>query len=142
MALITKQILECNKCGHREENAEANLNIFGEDFYLCDDCLENVVNWISKPINHTSRTRTDEPKHKLVPKHKPWSRWDEHRIDVLYNYLSTGWTIEYIAERMGTTKSSVFNMISRIRNSTPGDNLYPHKQKFEEVYHGRSKSGN
>ena len=60
MSLIKKFVMVCNKCGKESQvtNAtESNVNILGEDFFLCDDCLYYILD----AINGKSIPIVDEP---------------------------------------------------------------------------------
>lgn len=64
MSLIKKFVMVCNRCGKESQvtNAtESNVNILGEEFFLCDDCLYYILD----VINGKSIPVVDEPDLKM-----------------------------------------------------------------------------
>lgn len=64
MSLIKKFVMVCNRCGKESQvtNAtESNVNILGEEFFLCDDCLYYILD----VINGKSIPVIDEPDLKM-----------------------------------------------------------------------------
>lgn len=153
MALIKKTVLACNKCGKEAETA-ANVTILNEEFYLCDDCLERLIRWVTTPsepayepeqtIGVTNGEGAQETKNVFdengVPKetqhrsHAPISKtnflWDDYYIDKLLTLREQGNSYEACAKSLGTTCASIMNVLHRIREAEVGHPRYPHKARL------------
>lgn len=155
MALIKKSILVCNKCGNEAE-AEANMTILGEEFYLCDKCLERLINWMSlNPTEFNQKTcerfirEHEEKKVEEKPKNvfnengipeyvKPeqWSTyttWDDYNIDKLLNLWGQNLPMLKCATAFKVSRNSICNIFHRIRKSTPGSDLYKYHDRLERI---------
>lgn len=153
MALITKQVLVCNKCGNEVENVSANTTILGEEFYFCDECLERLLNWVSrKPVTDDEAVRiakqwiaekesTTEPETEKV-KGKRFSSvnttWDEYNLEKLLTLLESGVTDGEIGKELCVSQASISSVLHRIRNSFPGEEKYKYKERVLKIH--RSKS--
>ena len=144
MALISKQVLVCNKCEKEAVGVSANVTILGEEFYFCDECLERLLNWVSrKPMSDTEVVAVAkqfiaerEPSTQTVikksraPKTKTLYKWDDYNLDRLLSLREQGYSYDGCAEALGTTSASVMNILNRIRNATVGSNWYPYQARL------------
>ena len=144
MALISKQVLVCNKCEKEAVGVSANVTILGEEFYFCDDCLERLLNWVSrKPMSEAEVVAVAkqfvaerEPSTQTVtetshaPKSKTYFKWDDYNIDRLLSLREQGYSYDGCAEALGTTSASVMNIVTRIRSATVGSNLYTYQARL------------
>lgn len=135
MALITKQILVCNKCGASKESVEPNVTILGEPFYFCDDCLETMLNWVSRQIPKVDETVPEKSEEQTVVTSKnkrsaSYMHWDDYNIDRLLSLREQGYSYDGCAESLGTTNASVMCILSKIRSATVGSNLYPYQARL------------
>ena len=152
MALITKQVLVCNKCGNESENVSSNVTILGEEFYFCDECLERLLNWVSrKPVTDDEAVRiakqviaereSTEPEQEKV-KGKRFSSvnttWDEYNLEKLLALLESGVTDSEIGKELCVSQASISSVLYRIRNSFPGQEKYKYKERVLKIH--RSKS--
>ena len=128
MALISRIALACNKCGKEFYDAKANLNIMGEEFYLCDHCLDGLLDYIS---NKTHQDRQSKEKPTLT-----YTVWDDYNLGKLMDYMKQGLTQQAIADTFCVGRGAITNILYRIRNSVPGSNLYQWRKYLEEVDNG------
>lgn len=147
MALISKQVLVCNKCGKEAVEVTSNVTILGEEFYFCDECLERLRNWVSrKPMSDTevvamakrfiaeressTQTVTKKPH---APRSKSYVRWDDYNIDRLLSLREQGYGYDQCAEALGTTNASIMNILQHIRDAKVGTEKYPHRQRLLDM---------
>ncbi len=138
MALITKQILVCNKCGASKESVESNVTILGEPFYFCDDCLETMLNWVSRQIPKVDETVPEKSEEQTVVTSKnkrsaSYMSWDEYNIDRLLSLREIGYTYSECAKALGTTTASVMCILNKIRAAKVGDNHYPYQKRLLDM---------
>ena len=137
MALISKQVLVCNKCEKEAVGATSNVTILGEEFYFCDDCLERLLNWVSrKPMSDTEVVAVakqfiaDTEKTSHAPRAKTYTKWDDYNIDRLLSLREQGYSYDHCAEALGTTYASIMNVLHHIRDAEVGTDKYPYKQRL------------
>lgn len=144
MALISKQVLVCNKCEKETVGVSSNVTILGEEFYFCDDCLERLLNWVSrKPMSDTEVVAVAkqfiaerEPSTQTVvklshaPRVKTYYNWSDYNIDRLLSLREQGYSYDRCAEALGTTCASVMNVLHHIRDAEVGTDKYPYKQRL------------
>lgn len=144
MALITKSLVLCNKCGKESESGATNVTILGEEFYLCDECLERLIRWVT--TQPADEEEDETPSTRVIPRvpstrgRHTWSKWDDDRLRKLIQYKNDGLEDRDIAEALAVTPASVRIRLSVIRNAKVGDNMYPYKgllvnanQKGDEI---------
>lgn len=154
MALITKQLLVCNKCGKEVADGSPNMTILGEEFYLCDECLERLLNWVSQPtiqeidLNKLA-AKLDTPPQDTFKKPKSSTRerfsstniiWDEYNIDKVLSMVEKGMTNADIGSIMCTTEASIMCLLNRIKYSKPGSEKYPYRDRLLKVSRRRGKN--
>ena len=122
MALISRVALACNKCGKEFYNAKANLNIMGEEFYLCDKCMDGLLDYLN---SKTEKEEKPEKKRTLT-----YIQWDKYNLDKLVEYWQQGLTYKEIADKFAVNIGSISNIITRARQSEPGSALYPYRNRF------------
>lgn len=123
MALITRVALACNKCGKEFYNVKANLSVMAEDFYLCDKCMEGLLDYLS------AKTTKDETVEKPT---LTYMKWDDYTLGKLVDYHRANLTQKQIAEKFAVKLVSIQNIITRIRQSEPGSTLYQYRKYFVE----------
>lgn len=147
MALITKQVLICNKCEKEAVGVTSNVTILGEEFYFCDECLERLLNWVSrKPMSDTevvavakqfiaereSSTQTViEKSH--TPRSKSYVKWDDYNIDRLLSLREQGYGYDHCAKALGTTNASILSILHHIRDAKVGTEKYPYRQRLLDM---------
>lgn len=149
MAVLKRTILICNKCKAEVSSASPNVAILGEDFYLCDTCLDALLYWmeqvpptieITEPsLCYDPHTAASEESIKKYPNGKfcsTYMKWDEYKINQLMYLRAEGLSAPDIAKELGTTKHAISNLIHRIRNSNPGSELHKYKSRLEETDNG------
>ena len=145
MALITKQVLVCNKCGKEVANGSPNMTILGEEFYLCDECLERLLNWVSIPtvqevdLDKLAAKLNQAPEPKVVTTQTPREKgkrfsttnvnWDDYNIDKVLTMVEQGMCDEDIGKAMCTSTASIMSLLNRIRRSTPGTDKYKYSYR-------------
>ena len=158
MALIKKNILVCNKCG-KEAEASSNMTILGEEFYLCDKCLERLINWLtvkSEPVKEDKpnvqeefsqlvnecfgedekKVSCQETKSTYVaPSGRPttYIQWDEYNINKLLDLWGQNFTGKQCAAQFKTGWGSVAKILTRIRQATPGTTLYQYQSRLNRL---------
>lgn len=128
MALISRIALACNKCGKEFYDAKANLNIMGEEFYLCDRCLDGLLDYIS---SKSLKTSMEEKKPTTS-----YTVWDDYNLGKLMDYMKQGLTQPAIADAFCVGRGAITSILYHIRNSVPGSNLYKWRKYLEEVDNG------
>ena len=159
MALITKQVLICNKCGKEVANGASNMTILGEEFYLCDECLERLLNWVSRPTIQEIdldklAAKLDTPSQDIVKKPTGVTRekgqrfsstnvlWDDYNIDKVLTMVEQGMTNRDIGSVMCTTEGSIVCLLNRIKHSNPGSEKYPYRDRLLKVTRKRGRYAN
>ena len=151
MALITKQVLVCNKCGTEVTNGSSNVTILGEDFYFCDECLERLLNWVT-PVSELNEA-TPVSKNEVVVEKTTTSvsrekgqrfsatnvRWDEYNIDKVLTMVEQGMGNEDIGKALCTSSASIMCLLSRIKYSKPGTEKYPYRERFLNITRKRGR---
>ena len=147
MGLIQKYSLVCNKCGTAVEGAEANVSVLNDDFFLCDDCLTNLVNWITKTIptateikqSHEAETeavveKSTTPRVREKGERSPvYHRWDEQSIVLLLHLrFDQKMTYKECAKQLGVTRQSIQNILHGIRHAEVGTDKYPFRRALLE----------
>ena len=126
MALIKKNVLLCNKC-NKESEADPNVIILGEEFYLCDDCLERLVQWIT-----TKPDLIEFEKKEITHKRpKTYFQWDDYNIRKMIGMINDRMTRQEIADKFCVTKGAIAHIINRINLAKPGSTLYQYQKCFE-----------
>ena len=155
MALISKQVLVCNKCEKEAVGVTSNVTILGEEFYFCDECLERLLNWVSrKPMSDTEvvavakqfiAEREPSTQEVVKPSHAPrattYYNWSDYNIDRLLSLRECGCSCDRCAKELGTTSASVMSILNRIRRSTVGSNLYQYRARCLDVSRQSRKEG-
>lgn len=151
MALIKKNILVCNKCG-KEAEASSNMTILDEEFYLCDKCLERLINWLtvkSEPVKEDKPSvqkeffgeeekkvswQETQPTY-VAPSGRPttYIQWDEYNINKLLDLWGQNLTGKQCAAQFKIGWGSVAKILTRIRQATPGTTLYPYQARLERL---------
>ena len=146
MALITKQVLVCNKCGKEVENGTSNVTILGEEFYFCEDCLEKLIRWAttksevrdepvveSKPVPEIKQV--EKPTEYVHPDGRPttYVQWDEYNLNKLLDLWGQNLTMKQCATSFKTGWGSIAKMLTRIRQATPGTTLYPYQARLNRL---------
>lgn len=156
MAIITKSVLICNKCGKETEATGANMSILGEDFFLCDECLERLINWVSRAplsddeviqlakdmVGEKKPEKEEKPEKKShAMKSKTKFVWDDYKIDNLLSLREWGYSYAECAMALGTTEASVMNVLTKIRTAEVGYPKYPYKARLLAMGRVGGKSG-
>ena len=150
MAIITKSVLICNKCGKETEATGANVNILGEDFFLCDECLERLINWVSRaPLSDdeviqlakdmVSEEKPEKKSHAMKSKTK--FVWDDYNIDRLLSLREQSYSYAECGKSLGTTEASVMNVLGKIRTAEVGYPKYPYKARLKAMGRVGGKNG-
>ena len=141
MALIKKSILVCNKCG-KEVEATANVTILGEEFYLCDDCLERLIRWVTVQSKQEADEPTTEkpeknerPPEYTAPKARPtvYTQWDDYNVGKLLDMWGQNYTLKQCATAFKLSVSGVNKVFVRIRQATPGTALYQYQARLNRL---------
>lgn len=149
MALITKTIVACNKCGKEVVWDGSNVRVLDEEFYLCDDCLERLINWLtvkSEPVVEEPKNIEvkEEVKEKVsrretlptfVPNGRPSThiQWDEYNINRLLDMWGHNYKLRECGAVFKVGISGINKMLVRIREAQPGSNLYPYQARLKRL---------
>ena len=131
MAILKRTFTICNKCGAVKENVGTNIIVMDEEFYLCDECLEKLIAFISNPdvVGQIEKPTAREAKQPVTGKTCTYMRWDDVAIRKLINLLTNeGMTQQQAANEFRVKIGSIQNIVQRIRESKPGQNLYPYRK--------------
>lgn len=155
MALITKTIVTCNKCGDEtvvpEETPGRYINgnvvvapyaLAGTEtqhFFLCKECLERLLGWLDRPADKTPlptleygaiTLQNTEKKHKRTTCN---IKWDEYNLDKLFNLLGQNYTDVQLAEAFATSTMAIASTLHRIRKAEVGSQFYSYKSRLERL---------
>lgn len=136
MALITKTMVTCNKCGKETVWDGANVIVLDEEFYLCDECLERLLNWLSVKTEDTSKpTITFERKteNKDTGKRAPYVMWDEYNLNKLLDMLGQNKSTAECAEAFCVSANALRHLFYRIEHAEVGSMLYQYKSRLERL---------
>lgn len=136
MALITRTIISCNKCGAEAQGdyAAQIVQALGDEYYLCDDCMLRLLNWLSVPVD-TAPVRPSNVDSGARVKPYSYTKWDEDRLQKLFDLRASGETWTSCAQALAVSKSAIYSVLDRIKNAKPGYDL--HKwQKYLDASEG------
>lgn len=89
MSLIKKFVMVCNRCGSEStatNDTESNVSVLGEDFFLCDNCLDYIIDVINGKDSGLKMTI----KRYEIPKETP----EQNEKDAIEFEELTGWDAE------------------------------------------------
>lgn len=128
--LITKTTIVCNKCGKEFVKANSNVLILEEEFFLCDKCLDSLLEWIDHAPTKEAPAASKASNSRFSTVN---TKWDDTMIMKLYTLHNDHGSLKKCADLLKVSYASVTNVVHRIRNAKPGSDLFQYKPLFPEI---------
>lgn len=136
MALIKKEIICCNRCKCEVDDGKPNVQLLGEEYFLCDDCAIIALNWLEAEGNLSEKQETEttpSDSRVYVPAPYPqrsatYHQWDDEEIRSLIEHYNKGMKMKSLACMLGVTVPSVSSLLNKIRHCENYDNYAQYKR--------------